>query len=68
MCSSDLLIEYSATYLPAQGPGKVELNIRSDYQDVNGFKLPQRLRLHGAYDGQPIEAELVFSDYRVKTR
>lgn len=63
-----LLIGYSATYLPLKGPGKVELNIQIDYQDVNGLKLPQRIRAHSVLDGQPNEAELLFSDYQMKTR
>ena len=63
-----VLSGYAANYLPAKGPGKVELNIQLDYQDVNGLKLPQRLRAHSVLDGQPTETELIFSDYRVKAR
>lgn len=63
-----VLIGFAANYVPAKGPGKVELNIQIDYQDVNGFKLPQRLRAHSVLDGEPTEAELIFSDYKVKAR
>lgn len=62
-----ILTGYTANYVPAKGPGKVELNIQIDNQDVNGLKLPQRLRVHSVLDGEAYETELVFSEYQVKT-
>lgn len=63
-----VLIGYSADYVPTKGPGKVGLKMDIDYQDVNGFRLPQKLRAHSVYDGQPTETELIFKNYEVKTR
>lgn len=63
-----VLIGYAANYVPAKAPGKVELKIQVDYQDVNGLKLPRRLRAHSVLDGKPTETELIFSDYTVKAR
>jgi hypothetical protein len=63
----NVLIGYSANYVQAKGLGKVELNIQIDNQDVNGLKLPQRIRVHSVLDGEAYETEMVFSDYQVKT-
>jgi hypothetical protein len=63
-----VLTGYSAKYLPAKGAGKVDLDIQIEYQDVQGLRLPQRLRMHSVLDGETTETELVFSDYQVKKR
>jgi hypothetical protein len=63
-----VLTGYSANYLPAKGPGKVDLDIQIEYQDVQGLRLPQRLRMHSVLDGVTTETELVFSDYQVRKR
>jgi hypothetical protein len=63
-----VLNRYSAKYLPAKGPGKVDLEIQIEHLDVQALKLPQRLRMHSVMDGQATETELTFSDYQVKKR
>jgi hypothetical protein len=63
-----ILVGYDADYRPTSGPGSVKLNVKLDYQDVNGLQLPHRLNMDSVYDGSPNQMELVFSDYLVKTR
>jgi hypothetical protein len=63
-----VLSGYSAKYLPVKGPGKVDLEIQIEHQEVQALKLPLRLRMHSVMDGEPTETELVFSDYEVKKR
>jgi hypothetical protein len=63
-----VLTGYSANYVPIEGPGKVELNLQIDYQNVNGLKLPRTIRVHSTLDAEPNETELTFGDYQVKTR
>lgn len=63
-----ILAGYVADYRPTSGPGVVKLNVKLDYQEVNGLQLPRKLNLDSVYDGSPNQMELVFSDYQVKTR
>jgi hypothetical protein len=62
-----ILDGYDADYRPTSGQGVVKLNVKLDYQDVNGLQLPRRLNMDSVYDGNPNQMELVFSDYQVKT-
>jgi hypothetical protein len=57
------LAGYDARYRPTSGPGAVTLNVNLEYQEVKGLQLPRRNN-----DGAPTQMELVFGDYRVKTR
>jgi hypothetical protein len=63
-----VLSGYSADYRPTSGKGIVALEVRIEYQEVNGLQLPRKLSLDSVYDGAPTQMELVFSDYQVKTR
>jgi hypothetical protein len=63
-----VLSGYSADYRPTSGKGVVQLNVQVEYQEVNGLQLPRKLSLDSVYDGEPTQMELVFSDYKVKTR
>lgn len=63
-----ILSGYAADYRPTSGPGVVKLDVKLDYQDVQGLQLPRKLNLDSVYDGSPNQMELVFSDYQVKTR
>ena len=61
-----ILDGYDADYRPTSGPGVVKLNVKLDYQDVNGLQLPRRLNMDSVYDGTPNQMELVFSYYKVQ--
>ncbi len=59
---------YEATYDPTTGSGTVKLKLQVDYQDVKGLQLPRQIHMTGVYDGKPLEAELLFSEYVVNLR
>jgi len=63
-----LVTGYEATYDPTTGPGKVKLNLQMDYQEVRGLNLPRKVHMSGLYDANPVEAELLFSEYVVNAR
>jgi hypothetical protein len=62
-----LLTGYDATYQEPSGKVGVQLKVQIDYQQVNGFQLPNKLNLTGSYQGTPFAMELTFSDYQVKS-
>jgi len=62
-----ILDGYDGDYRPTSGQGVVKLNVKLDYQVVNGLQLPRRLNMDSVYDGTPNQMELVFSDYQIKT-
>jgi hypothetical protein len=55
-----LLTGYESFFDPiGEGIG-TELNFDIEYQDVNGFKIPHKVRLSGVHGTEPVESELVF--------
>jgi hypothetical protein len=63
-----VLTGYKGDYRPATGPGTVTLDVKLDYQEVQGLQMPNRLNLDSTYDGVPNQMELVFSNYKVTMR
>ncbi|HUQ30665.1 MAG TPA: hypothetical protein VM095_01040 [Pyrinomonadaceae bacterium] len=63
-----VLTGYEGNFEPATGPGKTQLSVKLDYQEVNGLQLPHKLFIDSSYDGEATQVELLFSDYKIKTR
>jgi hypothetical protein len=59
-----LLHSYQGVFDPIGEGIKTTLDFHIEYQDVNGMKLPSKVRLSGMYGSEPVAAELVF---RVKS-
>jgi hypothetical protein len=55
-----LLTDYKQVFEPVGEGIKTTLDVHIDYQDVNGMKLPRKVRLNGMHGNEPVEAELVF--------
>jgi hypothetical protein len=55
-----LLTGYTQVSEPLSGGVKTTLEFHVEYQDLNGLKVPQKVRLSGLYGAEPVEAELVF--------
>lgn len=60
-----LLNAYQASYKSQKPEEATELKVSMDYQDVEGFKMLQRLNLTGTYGGSPFAVELAFLDCQV---
>jgi hypothetical protein len=56
-----LLSGYQATYIGASAADKTELQVKVDYQQVDGLQLPKTLDLQGSYGGNPFKAEVAFT-------
>jgi hypothetical protein len=63
-----VLTRYVGHYVPTSGPGNVELNIRIDYLETKGLRLPQKIYADSVYDGEPNQMELILSDYQMLGR
>jgi hypothetical protein len=63
-----VLTGYKGDYHPATGPGTVTLDVKLDYQEVQGLEMPNRLNLDSTYDGAANQMQLVFSNYKVTMR
>ena len=55
-----LLTGYKQTFEPLGDGIKTILDFHIEYQDLNGMKLPQKVRLSGLHGSEPVEAELTF--------
>ena len=55
-----LLTDYKQTFEPVGDGIKTTLDFHIDYQDLNGMKVPQKVRLSGLHGSEPVEAELAF--------
>lgn len=55
-----LLTDYKHIFEPVGEGIKTSLDFHIDYQDVNGMKLPQKIRINGVRGSEPVAAELVF--------
>ena len=56
-----LLTSYQGVFEPIGNGIKTSLDFKIDYQDVNGMKVPRKLRFSGMHGSEPVEAELVFT-------
>ncbi len=55
-----LLSGYKGTFEPLGDGIKTILDFHIEYQDLNGMKVPYKVRLGGMHGSEPVEAELVF--------
>ena len=55
-----LLTEYKQIFEPVGDGIKTTLDFHIKYQDLNGMKVPQNVRLSGVHGNEPVEAELSF--------
>jgi hypothetical protein len=63
-----LLNGYSSLFVPVGEGIRTELEITIQHQDVEGLKLPHKVKLRGTHGGEPVAAELTFSQYVLKPR
>jgi hypothetical protein len=56
-----LLSGYQAIYTGASGTDRTELQVKVDYQQVDGLQLPKTLNLQGSYGGNPFKVEVAFT-------
>jgi hypothetical protein len=56
-----LLSGYHGVFEPVGDGIKTTLDFKIEYQDVNGLKVPRKLRFNGMHGSEPVEAELVFT-------
>jgi hypothetical protein len=56
-----LLSGYQAIYTGASAAEKTELQVKVDYQQVDGLQLPKTLDLQGSYGGNPFKIEVAFA-------
>ena len=56
-----LLSGYQAEYTGSQPGDATQLQVRVEYQSVNGLQLPQKLNLAGSYGGSPFQIEVAFT-------
>lgn len=55
-----LLTDYKQIFEPVGNGLRTTLDFHIQYQDFNGMKVPQRVRLSGMHGSEPVEAELAF--------
>jgi hypothetical protein len=56
-----LLSGYQATYTGTSAAEKTELQVKVDYQQIDGLQLPKTLDLQGTYGGNPFKVEVAFT-------
>ena len=56
-----LLSGYQAIYTGASAADKTELQVKVDYQQVDGLQLPKTLDAQGSYGGNPFKVEVAFT-------
>jgi len=56
-----LLTGYHGVSEPVGDGIRTTLDFKIDYQDVNGMKVPRKVRFNGMHGSEPVEAELVFT-------
>jgi hypothetical protein len=61
-----MLDGYESKYETSSRETRVE--VRLEYQMVNGLQLPRKVNVKTVYDGKPAQIEWLFSDYKVKVR
>jgi hypothetical protein len=55
-----LLTDYKQIFEPIGDGIRTTLDVHIQYQDLNGMKVPQKVRLSGMHGSEPVEAELTF--------
>jgi hypothetical protein len=56
-----LLSGYQAIYIGASAADKTELQVKVEYQQIDGLQLPKTLDLQGSYGGNPFKGEVAFT-------
>jgi hypothetical protein len=59
-----ILDGYAANY--ETGSRKTQVEVRLEYQSVNGLQLPRKVNVNTVYEGKPAQLEWLFTDYQVK--
>ncbi|HWG22320.1 MAG TPA: hypothetical protein VG225_17480 [Terracidiphilus sp.] len=60
-----LFMSYVADYRSQKAEETTHLDVKMDYQQVDGLQMPQHLHLAGTYGGSPFKAEMTFSGCQV---
>ena len=55
-----LLTGYQSVFEPTNAGIKTTLDFNIEYRDVDGMKLPHKVRFSGMHGTEPVEAELIF--------
>jgi len=55
-----LLTGYQSIFEPTNGGTETTLDFNIEYRDVDGMKLPHKVRFSGMHGTEPVEAELIF--------
>lgn len=61
-----ILNGYVANY--DTGSRNTQVEVRLEYQLVNGLQLPRKVNVNTLYEGRPAQIEWLFSDYQIKVR
>jgi len=56
-----LLSGYQAIYIGASATDKTELQVKVEYQQVDGLQLPKTLDAQGSFGGNPFKVEVAFT-------
>jgi hypothetical protein len=56
-----LLSGYQAIYIGASAADKTELQVKVEYQQVDGLQLPKTLDAQGSFGGNPFKVEVAFT-------
>lgn len=57
-----VLLSYHIVFEPLSQGNKTTIETTIDYRDLGGMRLPNKIHIKGMYGGEPVEAELKFSD------
>jgi hypothetical protein len=63
-----LLNGYNSLFVPVGEGIRTELEITIEHQDVEGLKLPYKVKLRGTHGREPVAAELTFNQYVLNPR
>jgi len=63
-----ILKGYAASYETPSGARNTRLQVRLDYQEISGLRLPREVNLDTIYEGKRAQLGLRFTDYQVKVR
>jgi hypothetical protein len=63
-----LLAGYHSAFEPTGEGIKSTLDLRIEYQEFSGLKLPHKIQIKGIHGSEPVEAELEFSQYVLNPR
>ena len=61
----NIIVAYNGIYLGAAGNGNTDLQVAIQYNEVNGLLVPLKVNVDGTYNGEPVNMEILFSDYKI---